>query len=271
MRAGLLTSHDYRLIGVEWMKNKIKSGLISSINQILIEELLDAYEEAKRNSHLGGHRLSAVEGGRFCEAAFRILQQITTGNFDLLNKDLNAERLARDLANLPAGSYPDSVRLYLPRALRVIYDIRNNRDAAHLADGIDPNLQDSTLVVSILDWVLAEFIRLYHNVSADEAQRMIAGIVTRSAPIIEDFDGFLKVLNPKLSASEYCLVLLYQRGDEGATIEELRAWVRPAMRANLVRTLWRLVHDLALLHFDGERYKITISGKAQVECRDLVQ
>jgi hypothetical protein len=100
------------------MRRKVKAGLISSINQTLINELLDGYEEAKRNFYLGGHRLSAVEGGRFCEAAFRVLQQITTGTFDPLNRILNAERLARDLANIPVGSYPDSVRLYLPREVK---------------------------------------------------------------------------------------------------------------------------------------------------------
>jgi hypothetical protein len=47
---------------------------------------------------------------------------------------------------MPIGSAPDSIRLHIPRTFRVIYDIRNKRDAAHLGDGIDPNLQDSTLV-----------------------------------------------------------------------------------------------------------------------------
>ena len=30
--------------------------------------------------------------------------------------------------------------------LRVVYDIPNKRDAAHLTDGIDPNVQDVTIV-----------------------------------------------------------------------------------------------------------------------------
>ena len=76
-----------------------------------------------------------------------------------------AEAIANYLQNLPSSAQPDSIRLHIPRALRMVYDIRNKRDAAHLANGIDPNLQDSTLVISVLDWVLAELIRLHHTVS----------------------------------------------------------------------------------------------------------
>ena len=70
----------------------------------------------------------------------------------------------------------------------------------HFADNIDPNLQDSMLVVSTLDWALAEFVRLYHTVSANEVQGIVESLVTRSAPVVQDFAGFLKLLNPGLSA-----------------------------------------------------------------------
>src|SRR5436309_8117502 len=173
------------------MLQQVRQGLTTSLNSQLVDELLAAYQEAKRNYYLDGLRLSAVEGGRFCEAAFRLLQQITTGTFDALGTQLDTERLIRTLGNLPCGQYPDSVRLHVPRALRVVYDIRNKRDNAHLADGIDPNLQDASLVVAILDWVLAEFVRLYHSVSPNEARNMVESIVTGIAPAVEDFDGFL--------------------------------------------------------------------------------
>jgi hypothetical protein len=157
--------------------------------------------------------------------------------------------------------------LHIPRALRVVYDVRSNRDAAHLADGIDPNLQDATLVVGVLDWVLAEFVRLHHNVTADEAQRMVDDLVTRQAPVVQDFNGFLKVLRADLTASPRCLVLLYQRGNQGATFAELSAWVKPTMRRNLRRTFDGLVHDKSWVHLDGDRYTITRTGQPEVEAR----
>ena len=140
------------------MLDTIRLGLAKTHDKKLVDELLEAYVEAKRNFYLGGLRLSAVEGGRFCEAAFRILEEATTGKFTPLGQQLDVEKLRERLANLPSGTHSDSIRLHIPRALRVVYDIRNKRDTAHLADNIDPNLQDSSLVVYSLDWVLAEFV-----------------------------------------------------------------------------------------------------------------
>lgn len=253
------------------MRSLIESQLATKITTKLVAELLDAHGEAKRNFYLGGLRLSAVEGGRFCEAAFRVLEELTGLPVTPLNKQINSEGLINNLAKLNASSYPDSIRLHIPRSLRVVYDIRNKRDAAHLADGIDPNLQDATIVVSVVDWVLAEFIRLIHNVSPDEASRLVDSTVARAAPIVQDFDGFLKVLNPSLGASDYALVLLYHRGAAGATFQELRQWVRPKMRANLKRTLDTLVDAKDLAHFDGAKYKITRLGERDVEARMLLE
>ncbi len=245
----------------------IRSGLVTSLDPQLVDELLDAYEEAKSNFYLGGLRLSAVEGGRFCEAAFRLLQQRAFGRFDPLGRQLKTETIIQNLALVQTATLPDSVRLHIPRALRVVYDVRNNRDAAHLADGIDPNVQDATFVIGVLDWVLAELVRLHHNVGPAEAQRMVDDLVTRKAPVIEDFDGFLKVLRADLMAGPRCLVLLYQRGKEGATQEEMSRWVKPAMRTNLRRTLKGLAEDKSWIHESGGKYVITRTGRQEVEKR----
>jgi hypothetical protein len=249
----------------------VELGLTNSLDKTLVHELIGAYVEAKRNFYLGGLRLSEVEGGRFCEAAFRLLQVITTGKFTPLGKQLDTEKIRDQLGNLPSINFSESLRIHIPRALRVVYDIRNKRNAAHLADGIDPNTQDATLVVSVLDWVLAEFVRLYHTVSANEAQRIVESLVTRRAPAVQEFGGFLKILNPGLQASDHMLLLLYQRGKEGAYYAELFTWARQKMKANLKRTLEQLVDDRAFVHYDGAKYFVTESGIRDVELRRLYQ
>ena len=130
-------------------------------------------------------------------------------------------------------------------------------------------MQDASLVVSNLDWILAEFIRLYHKVSANETTKIIDGIVTRKVPVIEDFDGFLKVLNPSLKVSGYILVLLYERGTAGATFPELEKWVRPSMRSNLRRTLNGMVDDALLHENDAGNFLLTKLGRQDVEKRNL--
>jgi hypothetical protein len=253
------------------MREEIRASLVDVFDEKLVDELLEAHAELKSNFYLGGLRLAEVEGGRFAEAALRLLQQDTTGSYTPLGSSLDSEKVIRDLAALPKADAADSVRLHIPRALRVVYDIRNNRDAAHLGDGIDPNLQDSTLVATNCDWVLAEFVRLYHDVDADEAQRIIEDLVVRTIPLVEDFGGFKKLLKPDLAAGDQCLVLLYEQGREGASPGDLKSWVSPKARKNLKRTLDRLEHEVGAVHADLDRYLITAVGRREVEHRRLFE
>ncbi len=246
----------------------IRAGLTPPLPAPLVDELLASYADAKQKFYEGGLRLAEVEGGRFCEAAFRILQAATRMQITPLRTPLDTENLIKQLASVPS-TYSDSLRIHIPRSLRVVYDIRNKRDAAHLADGIDPNTQDATLVVSVLDWVLAEFVRLYHAVPPQKAQAIVDDLVTRRAPAVQTFGTFRKVLNPRLNAGDHVLVLLYHQGKLGASLPDLTAWARPTMRKNLVRTLAKLEHDKAFIHNEGPQYYITDAGLREVERRRL--
>ncbi len=195
-----------------------------------------------------------------------MLEQKTKGIFTPLGKQIDTQKIISAAEQAPIA---DGIRIHIPRALRMVYDIRNKRDAAHLADGIDPNVQDATLVVSVLDWTLAEFVRLYHGVSADSAQRIIADLVRKRVPSVQNIDGYLKILNPKLKVSDRVLVLLYERGSERATREELSGWVHQRMRKNLNRTLEHLEHERAFIHSVGNIFQITEAGMREVEDRRL--
>lgn len=228
---------------------------------------MDAFAEAKRRYYRDDHRPSEIEGGRFSEAVFRVLQWSTAQKYTPIGKTLPSVPTLIDTLEKAQGA--DSIRLHIPRTLRLIYDVRNKRDVAHLADGIDPNLQDATLVVRNMEWVLAELVRLFHNVSSTQAHGIIADLVSKDVPLIQVFDGYPRVLK-QLKASDHILVLLYWRGAEGATYEQLRAWARPAMRANLRRTLGSL-DSQDLLHLRGDRYLLTHVGEGDVEKRRLLE
>jgi len=157
----------------------VRDGFVAAgIPERLVDELLESYEEAKRRFHLRDLRPQEVEGGRFSEAVFRVLQHLCGQQVTPLGKTLpKVDKLLVQFEN--AAGQPDAVRIHIPRTLKLIYDIRNKRDAAHLGDEIDPNLQDATLVIGNMDWVVAELVRLHHNVGPDEAQRIIEDLVTK--------------------------------------------------------------------------------------------
>lgn len=254
------------------ISSAIRKALLSKFDAKLVDELLECYKEQKRNLLLGNLRPNEVEGGRFAEAAFRLLQSFAGFPVTAIGQSLDTERVIRDLQNIPAArGIPDSVRIHIPRALRVVYDIRNNRDAAHLADGIDPNLQDSTLVSAILDWILAELVRLAHGVSPEEAFSLVKSIMARRIPAVEDIEGVLKTLRPSLGPGDRVLLILYHRADSGADEAEISARLKPSQRRNLKRTLRQLEHDKDLIVAVKGRFRITRRGILEIESRGLAE
>lgn len=174
----------------------------------LVDELRKSYEELKENFYAGKHRPQEIEGGRFAEAAIRVCQFETGGlnghPYTPLTDQLPPFSKEVDrLRSLPA-THHDSLRMRIPRVLHSIYDVRNNRDIAHLTSDVDPNLADSNLVVANADWVLAEFVRLYHDVELDEAQAQVDGIVKRRIPAIEMFKTPQKFSVPILATAIRC-------------------------------------------------------------------
>ena len=251
------------------LDDRIRSGFITAgIPQLLIDELLDTFAEAKRRFYRDDLRPSEIEGARFSEVVFRILEWITTRTYTPLGTTLpNVPTLLARLEQ--ATSSVDSVRMHIPRTLRLIYDVRNKRDVAHLGDGIDPNQQDATLVIRNMEWVLAELVRLFHNVAPEEAHSIIIELVSKEVPLIQVFDGFPRILKD-LRASDHLLVLLYWRGSNGASLRELDSWVRPAMRSNLKRTLAAL-DAKNLVHTSNDNFTLTHLGERAVEERKILE
>jgi hypothetical protein len=253
------------------ISQEIRKALIHRFPPGLVDELLECYVEQKRNLLLGNLRPNEVEGGRFAEAAFRLLEHSLGWTITPLGRSLDTEGLIRRLQNAPTLTAPDSVRLHIPRTLRVIYDIRNNRDAAHLADGIDPNLQDSTFVSASIDWVLAEFVRIAGGLTPEKAFALVKAITVRSIPAVEDIDGYLKTLRPSLGPADRIILLLYHCADRGASLSQLSGWLKPSQRQNLGRTMKQLEHDKDMVALVNGKYKLTRRGIQEIEKRKLTE
>lgn len=247
------------------MLDTVKNELNRSYPQELVDALFDSYKDLVENFNLSKLRPSEVEGGRFCEAAIRMLQYKTTGAYTPIGTRIaNLDVEISTLANLPKADFSESIRLHIPRTIRVIYDIRSKRDSVHLGN-IDPNLMDATLILNCCKWVLAELFRIELQMPVNEAQKTIDYLIEKKIPIIQDFDGFLVTLNPRLSARDRILVLLYYRGKEGATREELSLWLPPKMKNQLTTNLSRLQHDKNFIHRAKNQIYITRAGEQFVE------
>ncbi len=245
----------------------IRKQLISALDSQLVDALFKAYNELKNQYYLGKHKPSELEGAHFAEVVIRMLQYITTGAYTPLGVSLPKFDLREQerYSQLPSENFPDSVRIHIPRALLAIYGIRHRRGVGHVGGDINPNLSDSTFIVTTCDWILAELLSLYYTSSLDEAQKLVDSLVERKVPLVEDFDGYLKILDPKLSVSHKILVLLYCRGKEGASISELRHWIKTKSSSHIPTTIETLQHQKGYVHRDDSRCFITRTGIIFVE------
>jgi hypothetical protein len=247
------------------MRAKIETSLAARAPAPLVKALLDAYAELKDNFNFERFRPSELEGGRFAEAAIRIVQHLAAGSHDSLAKSLPPfDRIVAALEKASSATAHDSLRIHIPRALWTIYGVRNRRDVGHIGGDVNPNRSDAYFVVAVCDWVLAELIRLTFNCSLVEAQEMVDNLVERKVPIIQDFGGFPKILRDDLAIPDRVLVLAYKSGVNGVAIRDLQNWLKPA-KPGTVRVAVLRLDRKTYLHRDGDHCFITLSGIRYVE------
>jgi hypothetical protein len=168
----------------------------------------------------------------------------------------------------PKSSHPadDSLRVLLPRMLPPLYDIRNNRGVGHVGGDVNPNQMDATAVYSMASWIMAELIRILHDVSTQEAQETVDALVERKLPVIWDTGSVKRVLDTKLSASDQTLALLYQRLSwvpESELVASVEYSNSTVYRSKILMKL----HKARMIEYDKKaaQAKISPKGSAYVE------
>jgi hypothetical protein len=249
------------------MLQRIKQQLERTFPKEILDKLFESYQLAYENYSLGKYRTCCSEGGRFAEVALRMLQQVTTGTYIPLGEPIpKFSNEVTKLEKADSSRFPQSVRIQIPRVLQVIYDIRNKRDIGHVGGDVDANFSDASLSLACCNWVMTEFIRIYYTSDIRTAQNLVNSLVKIRIPLIQDFNGFLKLLKPDLSLPKKILALLYYRGSEGATTEELNKWTgRQVRKDHMNITLNRLEYEKAYIHKDNNHYFITDTGRRYVE------
>lgn len=244
----------------------LEKELLALLPATLRTELLTAYGEILRNYRERRWEPSELNGGKLCEVAYSILQGHTNGQFPKRStKPRNMVDACRSLESAPS-SFPRSVRIQIPRMIVALYEIRNNRGVGHVGGDVDPNHMDATCVVEMSKWVLSELVRVFHDVSTEEATAAVDALVERTVPTVWKVGENLRVLNPRMSMRDKTLLLLYHR--RGPVVEEdLRQWVEHSNPSVYRRDVLRKAHKAKWLEYDAGKKTVEISplGIAFVE------
>lgn len=215
----------------------------------LRKELITAYNEIIGQFRRGKWEPAELNGGKLCEVAYSIIRGHVDGAFPLRSKkprnmvdDCNA------LANAP-GTVARSARIGLPRMLLALYEIRNNRNVGHVGGDVDPNHMDSAAVVAMAKWVLAELIRLLHDVEVEEATSIVEALTVREVPMVWETGTVKRVLDPEMPARDATLLLLYHTG-RAELVGDLLLWTEYGNPSRYRSTILRDLHRTRLVEFD---------------------
>lgn len=242
------------------------SRLLANIPAPLRDELVLEYRGIAQAYMEGRWKATGIDGGRFCEVVYSIVSGAIAGTFPAsASKPSNFPAACRALETRPAVGLGDhSLRILIPRVLPGVYDIRNNRNVGHVGGDVSSNKMDATFVRDAATWVVAELVRVFHLVSTHEAQESVDALVERRHPLVWQYSGIRRVLDPDMSAPNRALVLLYTVNGACA-IGTLQGWVKykKNFRGNV---LGRLAEGLLVEIDDGAKAVIiTPLGIEEVE------
>lgn len=243
--------------------------MLSAIPASLRDPLLETYREIASN--FAEHRWSPseLEGGKFCEVVYWICHGFITGTYVATptkpgNMKADSNALERNSDTGKSGDH--SLRILIPRMLPALYDIRNNRGVGHVGGDVDPNFMDASAVYSMASWILAELVRVFHNVKTDEAEAAVNGLVERKTPLIWSAGTAKRVLDTKMTTVEQTLLLLHQASGWVSEDDLLKSieYSNPSMyRSNVLVRL----HKTRKIEYDkvGKRAHISPTGSEYVE------
>lgn len=238
---------------------KLHTALSAKFPPKKVDEILLYYSLLKKEARFDHHDNCLVNGGKFVEAVLKCLHYLAAGD------DVESVKADKEITYLEQQtSLSDSERLTIPRTLRVIYEHRNKRGGAH-NHSFDPQKMDCALVAAASTWVMEELTRLYLTNDPTAAQALVANLLVKEIPFIEEIDGDYVVAHPELSAKVQLGMLLYYHYPNRRQIGDLIQWLQHAHSANNIRTTLRRMQKENLVHENENGWKLTEGGVREAE------
>jgi hypothetical protein len=232
----------------------------------LRQELLTSFNEIVTNFREGRWSPSELDGGKMAEVVYSILRGYIDGSFPVRATKPADMLTACRLLEQESTSFSRSVRIQIPRLLITLYEIRNNRGVGHVGGEVDPNQMDATLVFYSAKWIMAELVRIFHNVDTVVASDIVEALIERELPVVWKVGDMKRILQTKLTMKEKVLLLLYSEASS-LTEKQLVDWSEHSNSAIFRRDVLVVGHKARLWEYNKSAKTVTISplGIKQVE------
>jgi hypothetical protein len=244
-------------------KSKLEAVLSTQFPKDILVVLIDEYRNIKQQFFLRKFQPAQLNAARFSECILRLIEFLDTGSYTALGKQLDTQKIINRVAN--NTGLPEGVRFFIPQLTRVLLDIRNKRNVAHVGGEVDPNYSDSLFVSHSADWILVELIRNYHTGSIDEARKIVESITETRIPVIVEVGDFVRVQNTKLKAHQKTLLILYYKQPDKVSDGDLMKWIRYTNTSRYRTEILKSLDDEALIHYENSFCVILPKGILHVE------
>jgi len=222
---------------------------LAAIPSGLRTPLLDEYQLIVQNYLEQKWLPSELSSGRFCEIVYTILAGHASGSYATSpTKPTNFPQACRNLEN--NNSVPRSFQILIPRMLPALYEVRNNRGVGHVGGNVDSNHMDATVVLGMVNWIMAELVRVFHQLPIAEAQALVDQLAERRIPIVWQSGQMKRVLDTKLKLPDQMLLLIASCAG-GCSPDNLFDWTGYGNRGYFNRIL-KSLHDDRFVELAGD-------------------
>ena len=210
---------------------------------------------------------SELSGGRFCEIVFTIIEGYASGTYPTAPK--KPQDFVASCRSLERNTnVPRSFQILIPRLLPALFEVRNNRGVGHVGGDVDSNYMDATFVMTSCGWVMGELIRVYHNVSIQDAQSSVDSLAQRRIPLIWEGPNTRRVLQPNLTIRAQILLLLATSKGPVRTCDLLK-WIE-YKNVSYFRTLLRKMHSQRFVELYDDGNSLEILPPGSKEATDII-
>lgn len=110
-------------------------------------------------------------------------------------------------------------------------------------------------------------IRVFHNLSLEEAQSIVDTLSSRNLPDIWEVGGKKRVLKLGLDYKQKALLLAYTNVQGGVLVEDLFKWAEHSNLSEFKRSILKPLHQKRLIEYDRETECVFLSptGVKEVE------
>ncbi len=185
--------------------------VLGGLPPVLRQELVDELNKIERHYREGRWEPAELDGGRLTEVVYSIVKGALDGKMPAKSyKPGQMVQAIQKLEDYPATAGLRSLRVLIPRVLLGVLDIRNDRDVGHMGGEVPSNHMDATYVLGAAKWLVAELVRVFHQVDVPTATEFVEALIERDTPAVwEVVPGTKRVLNTKMNVRDKVLLLLH--------------------------------------------------------------